>query len=300
MFAVFLGHMKKKRLTYIPMMCATIFLVLVIGTGFVLYQTTGFLQTEKIDFVDEKNWDLANGLIPGSQAIEFHGASAKCWVLVHGYTSTPDELRELAIKLYLQFNDSVFVPRLYGHGERPSHLEQYSVDYWYAQVEKVVQENNCTYLVGSSMGASIVLRYAELHDTEGIVLLGATFRPQPDYLPVITATKVIYPLVRYTKKDEPGVTVLDPQGGVITGGIKYTPASYSRISHKTYQNLETKHHFQIKFTSNIELVNDNNILSIQIRLYPVSFPSKNYQTKYDKNKVKTFISYCQLKSELGK
>ena len=182
-------------------MCTTIFLVLVIGTGFVLYQTTGFLQTEKIDFVDEKNWDLANGLIPSSQAIEFHGTSAKCWVLVHGYTSTPDELRELAIKLYLQFSDTVFVPRLYGHGERPSHLEQYSVDDWYAQVEKVVQENNCTYLVGSSIGASIVLRYAELHDTEGIVLLGATFRPQPDYLPVITATKVIYPLVRYTKKD---------------------------------------------------------------------------------------------------
>ncbi|MBS3138350.1 alpha/beta fold hydrolase [Candidatus Woesearchaeota archaeon] len=189
-----------------------IFALIIFAAGFEMYQTTGFLQKDDIDKLDVKNWDLANGLIPGSQAIEFSGTSGTCWVLVHGYTSTPDELRDLAIEIFLRFNDSVYVPRLYGHGERPSHLEQYSVEEWYHQVEQVADEKQCTYILGSSMGASIALRYAEKHHVDGVVLLGMTVKPQPGFLPINEMIQTFHSVLRYTKKTEPGETVMLPEG----------------------------------------------------------------------------------------
>ena len=71
--------------------------------GVFLYQSTGFMQTGSIDVLDEKNWGLSNGIIPGSQDIELQGNSGTCWILVHGYTSTPDELRELVTTLHSAF-----------------------------------------------------------------------------------------------------------------------------------------------------------------------------------------------------
>lgn len=201
-------HIMRKKIA----LCFLIFSVLIVLSMFLLYQNTGFLQTGEIDVLDEKNWDYANGIIPGSQAIEFHGTSGQCWVLVHGYTSTPDELRELALAIHIQFNDSVYVPRLYGHGEQPSHLEKYSVNEWYSQVKSVAEEHNCQYLLGSSMGASIVLKYAETHNPTAIILFGIMLKPQPDYLPILSFTKIIAPFARYTKKVEPGGTVQDLAG----------------------------------------------------------------------------------------
>jgi len=198
-----------RRKITLSFLILSVFIVLCM---FLLYQSTGFLQTSQIDVLDEKNWDYANGIIPGSQAVEFHGTSGQCWVLVHGYTSTPDELRELATEIHLRFNDSVYVPRLAGHGEQPSHLEKYSVEQWYTQVAQLTEEKKCSYLLGSSMGASIVLKYAETHEPKGIVLMGIMLRPEPDYLPILSFTKFIAPVARYTKKVEPGGTVMDPVG----------------------------------------------------------------------------------------
>src|SRR3989344_2270732 len=188
------------------------FLLVLFASSVSLYRHTGFLQKEDIDKLDEKHWDLSNGLISGSQAIEFSGTSGTCWVLVHGYTSTPDELRDLAIEIFLRFNDSVYVPRLHGHGERPSHLEQYSVEEWYHQVEQIADEKQCTYLLGSSMGASIALRYAENHRVDGVVLFGMMVKPQPDFLPINEITQAFHSVLRYTKKTEPGETVMHPEG----------------------------------------------------------------------------------------
>src|SRR3989344_3202916 len=197
------------KLSWLIVGGVALFVFFICGT---LYQTTGFLQMEYVDFLDEQNWLLSDGTIPGSEGFELQGTSETCWILVHGYTSTPDELRELATVLHTTFNDTIYVPRLYGHGERPSHVERFSVEDWYAQVEQLAEEKHCAYMFGSSMGGSIVLRYAETHDVEGVVLQGILLKPQPDYLPMTLTTEILTPFVRYLKKVEPGGTVMRPEG----------------------------------------------------------------------------------------
>ena len=177
-----------------------------------LYATTGFLQRGNIDALDIEKWQYVDGVISKAQGFTLEGSSGECWVMIHGYTSTPDELRRVAEVVHEKFNDTVYVPRLYGHGELPSHLELYSVEEWYLRAEEMMDKHRCSYMLGSSMGASIALRYAEEHQLNGVVLLGLMLKQAPEYLPVETLMRRLYPIVRYAKKTEPGGTIISPEG----------------------------------------------------------------------------------------
>ncbi len=179
---------------------------------FFLYIKTGFLQKDKIDKEDFQFWNYTNeGIIPGTESFFLKGNSSKCWIMIHGYTSTPDELREAANAVNNKFNDSVYAIRLYGHGMPPSNLLNYTIFDWYNQIKETVQRNRCTYLLGSSMGAGFVLRYAEEYSIEGIVLLGIPLKMQPSYLPTEIITKTLYKVSGYMKKKEPRGTISDPE-----------------------------------------------------------------------------------------
>jgi esterase/lipase len=162
-----------------------------------------------IDNKDEKSWTYNNGIIHGSESKIYIGGSGECWVLVHGYTLTPAEMTELAEQIHKKYKDTVYVPRLDGHGQLPSQLEKYPIEHWYNQIEEIALENNCQYLVGSSMGASLVLKYAEEHNPKKIVLLGTLIKPEPAYLPMTQLIPILAPILKYTKKSEPGATILD-------------------------------------------------------------------------------------------
>ena len=175
----------------------------------VLYSETGFLQADSIDSNDQEAWQFQNGVIVGAEGFTLQGTSGECWVMVHGYTSTPDELRIVAEAITNEFNDVVYVPRLDGHGMVPSALLGYSVDHWYKQVVGLAEQNKCKYLLGSSMGAMLALRYAETHKVKGVVSVGAPFSIQPYYLPAGKISGAVASTVTYTKRKKLGETIDD-------------------------------------------------------------------------------------------
>ena len=177
-----------------------------------LYTNTGFLQGAAIDDLDKHYWRFENGVIKGAEEYTLKGSNETCWVMVHGYESTPAELRSVAEAVNKRFNDTVYVPRLKGHGQLPSDVEKYTVDDWFAQIEQLAQEKNCSYILGSSMGASLALRYSQLHPVEGVVVSGVPLRMEPSYLPTGEIVKVVAPSVNYLKRKSPGESVEDPEG----------------------------------------------------------------------------------------
>ena len=70
-----------------------------------------------------------------NQSFYFEGTNGKAVLLVHGWTSTPYELRRLG--KYLNENGyTVYAPQLKGHGTIPKDLEQVRWTDWLEDLEK--------------------------------------------------------------------------------------------------------------------------------------------------------------------
>ena len=141
-----------------------------------IYLKTGFLQTSKINSRDLAYWNYSeDGLIEGAREFILPGNEKTCWLLIHGYTSTPDEMKELAFSLNKEFNETIVVPRLKGHGEVPSKILNLSLDDWYKQIEREYEIMNlkCENInvVGFSFGGAIGLKLAQNKEFENLYLI---------------------------------------------------------------------------------------------------------------------------------
>jgi len=148
--------------------------IAIIAICFYLYTTTGFLNAKNIDSLDKEHWDYEEGVIAKGEGFEING-SDRCWLLIHGYGSTPHDFSELAFRLHDSFNDSIYVPRLRGHAEVPSALRNLSFSDWYFQIEGEFLElqDKCSTInvVGFSMGGAIALKLAEEYQLENLYLI---------------------------------------------------------------------------------------------------------------------------------
>jgi carboxylesterase len=196
----------KKKLIWISL---SVIILLAIFVG--LYIRTGFLQLSSIDQRDLSRWEYDGELIKETREFTLQGSNETCWYLIHGYTSTPDEMRELANKIYITFNDTVVVTRLEGHGMVPSKLLNLSLDDWYAQVSGEVDalSENCkkVNLVGFSFGGTLSTRLAEEKELNHIYLLApylvTTYKFYYGLRPEIYL-KVSSPILHYSKKTKIG------------------------------------------------------------------------------------------------
>ncbi|MAF34278.1 hypothetical protein CMO91_00360 [Candidatus Woesearchaeota archaeon] len=177
----------------------------------IVTQYTGFLHTDTIDDKDRAYWTFDNDVIIGAEGYTLAGTE-ECWVLAHGYTSTPPELASVAHALHDRFNDTIYVPRINGHGQLPSRLETYTVEGWYSQIEELATRHGCRNLLGSSMGSVLVLRYAIEHDVDRVVIASPPFRLEPPWLPQRTSAVMTTAIARYLKKSSPGANIKDPEG----------------------------------------------------------------------------------------
>ncbi len=96
---------------------------------------------------------------PLAKELFFEKNSNNLAVLIHGFTGSPREMKELAQKIYDKLNFSVYVPRLPGHGtDRKDFLTTNRKD-WLRKVYDFLISNQYNYenihLVGLSMGALI-------------------------------------------------------------------------------------------------------------------------------------------------
>lgn len=136
-------------------------------------------KAKKMLFVDpyllyEKERDLLN------KPFLFEGTNGKGVLLVHGWTSTPYELRRLG--KYLNENGyTVFGVQLAGHGTVPKDLEGVKWQKWIADVENgyVELKKTCdkVYIGGTSIGANLAINFTNHRsDVAGLILMAMPYR----------------------------------------------------------------------------------------------------------------------------
>jgi carboxylesterase len=215
--------MKKRYLMLI--IISTIVVIFTIG----LYLKTGFLQKDKIDTRDLTYWNYTKeGVIVGTEGYVLNGNNESCWLLVHGYTSTPIEMKELATEINNEFNESVIVPRLIGHGEIPSHILNLTLDDWYNQVEgefeKLELECENVNVVGFSFGGTLSLKLAEKKEIQRLYLISPYLKARYKWIR-------IFPLEYY----------VDLFGDLVTYSIKISVAQINSpeglSKHIAYWNM---------------------------------------------------------------
>jgi carboxylesterase len=100
-------------------------------------------------------------------------------LLIHGFTSSPWELKELGN--YLHKNGlTVYAPLLSGHGTTPGHLLTTKLDSWISDVEKALKvlESSCNeiYVLGNSFGGNLAfIAAAKSKKVKGVISLAAPF-----------------------------------------------------------------------------------------------------------------------------
>lgn len=121
-------------------------------------------------------------VIPGAEPFLYKAGEVGC-LLLHGYTSSPFEMRGLA-RFLADNGVTAGAPLLAGHGTAPEDLAGKTWHDWYASVNAALDDMlaHCrrVYLVGLSLGGALTL-YTAAHrgkDLTGIVVMSA-----PIYLP---------------------------------------------------------------------------------------------------------------------
>ena len=118
------------------------------------------------------------GLI--KQPFYFEGVNNKAVLLIHGWTSTPYEMRRLG--KYLNENGwTVSIPMLRGHGTIPEDLENIKWNDWMEDAEKeylkLKEKYNQVYVGGTSIGANVAVLLAQKYPgISGLVLMATPYK----------------------------------------------------------------------------------------------------------------------------
>ncbi len=110
----------------------------------------------------------------------FHKGNEVGIILVHGFSSTAQEMNDLGLYLHEQFGYSTFGVLLAGHGTSPADLAQTDMLDWYKSVKEsydfIKQYCKKIILIGHSMGATLSLILAAQESVEAIVTLCAPIK----------------------------------------------------------------------------------------------------------------------------
>jgi len=115
-----------------------------------------------------------------NQPFYFEGDNGKAVLLVHGWTSTPYEVRRLGV--YLNENGyTASGPMLRGHGTEPKDLENVKWSDWITDIKKSYSELKTThekvYVAGTSIGSCLaVLLAKDKEDLAGLVLMAMPYK----------------------------------------------------------------------------------------------------------------------------
>lgn len=121
--------------------------------------------------------DLAENIKERAKPYFYQGTGDVLAILIHGFTGTPDDLRELA-KFLHDKGLSVSVPLLAGHGRHWLALQQTSYYDWWKSVADELKKSQGQYqkifLIGYSFGANLALDLAARNHQQitGVISLG--------------------------------------------------------------------------------------------------------------------------------
>jgi len=141
-----------------------------------------------------------------NQSFYFPGTNGKGILLIHGWTSTPYEVRRLG-KFLNEAGYTAYGPLLKGHGTRAEDLENVTWEEWVDDMAKeylkLSAEHKKVYLVGTSFGANLTVLLAEKYPAiAGIVLLAMPYRFKMEKV-LFYLAKIISFFKKYNKKFYP-------------------------------------------------------------------------------------------------
>lgn len=117
-------------------------------------------------------------VMSGAEPIYIEGKKDVGVLMVHGFGSSPGEFKELARLLNEKKKHTIYAIRLLGHGTSVS--DQWSSDFldWYYSAVKAydfLKKKGCKhiYLIGHSMGGTLVLLLAATRKVDAVVSLNA-------------------------------------------------------------------------------------------------------------------------------
>ncbi len=147
-----------------------------------------------------------------------------CVMLIHGWTSTPYEMRVLGEQLNAE-GIAVDAPLLSGHGSRPEDLECVTCEQWATDVQKAFQrlkkQYKKVYVGGMSMGGNLALHVAKNEPSvSGLILMSTPYKMRFEKLGIVAA-HLTKRFVSYKKKFYPR-------------GIQAQPSITQLISYQRY------------------------------------------------------------------
>ncbi|KAA3645006.1 MAG: alpha/beta fold hydrolase [Chloroflexi bacterium] len=123
-------------------------------------------------------------ILPGAEPFYYPGDEIGC-LLVHGFTGTPREMRDMGQYLAAEGRNVLGV-RLPGHGTRPEDMIDTRWGHWLAAVEDGwnLLQSQCkqVFLIGLSMGGALSLLFASRIPVSGVVAMSTPYElPSPGF-----------------------------------------------------------------------------------------------------------------------
>lgn len=130
-------------------------------------------------------------------------------LLIHGFTATPWELKELGKYLFSK-NITVYGVLLEGHGTTPQELDKTTWQDWYKSAEEGLDLLSYladdVYVCGQSAGASLAIMLAEENDFAGIISIASPIylKDERAYLAFLLAPFNLYFKNKNLKEEDKG------------------------------------------------------------------------------------------------
>jgi carboxylesterase len=227
-----------------------------------------------------------------NQPFYFKGGNGKAVLLIHGWTSTPYEVRRLGA--YLNENGyTVYGPMLRGHGTVPRDLEDVKWTDWLTDVsvayDKLKSNHEKIYVAGTSIGGSLAVILAKKKpEMSGLILMAMPYKLKFEPL-VMMFSKMLGIFKKYNKKYYP------PTFGVsttITRIISYQTYPIASV-YETFElvRVARKKLYEVKQPCFIIQSKSDHIISkSSLEKIYAGIGSKMKQKKYIKRAYHTFIS----------
>ena len=150
--------------------------------------------------------------LPNAEPFYFPGNHVGC-LLIHGFTGTPYEMRELGQRLFAQ-GYTVSGPVLAGHATQVQDLVSLGWTDWYASVTSAYDEllKSCDVIfpIGLSLGALLALHLTAHRPANGVVAVSAPFTLDNPRMPWFKTFPALYNLVPLIKKNPQDNDTQDP------------------------------------------------------------------------------------------
>ncbi len=162
-------------------------------------------KTKRILFANPQLlYEEERGLI--KKPFYFEGNNGKAVLLLHGWSTTPYELRRLG-RFLNQTGYTVYAPLLSGHGTVYTDLEKVQYEDWLNDAErafhKLKKEHQKVFVGGTSMGANITLCLAKKEKSiAGIILMATPYKMKFEKVGEVTVN-VMSKFKKYHKKFYP-------------------------------------------------------------------------------------------------